>query len=190
MALIRPPIITILAAVKATWVAADLVTQLDEILTELGGGVALPLKFRWLRNRYATNEEKPCQAIAFVSDGPRDSREGQTYGEQVRELAIDLITDIEIPTEVEADEEATIADIAGLEILSHFDRRAVQALRAGFGNEAAHPTPLNQVATWVEELGVDDDEDLVDFNGRLASRLIVQYRVRSDDLMVLLAPGG
>lgn len=192
MALTRAPFIIVLAAVRETLEAAGLQEQLGEMLAELDGDQT-ELKFRWLRNRYTTQEEKPCIAIAFVNDGPQDPQDADQYpaaGEAVRELALDLVIDVDLPTEVEADEDEIIADLAGLEILSHIERRAVQALKWGFIDPAQAPTPLSLSAHWVQELGVDNDEDLVDFPGRLVSRVNVLYRVRSDDPMILLMQGG
>jgi hypothetical protein len=192
----RPPLVTVLAATMDTLKAAGLDVELAPYLLMLAGVDAvepLPLKLRWLRNRYTTAEEKPCIALAFVSDGPQDPSGQDQYpaaGEAVRELAVDIIVDLEVPTEVEAEEEELVADVAGLEILSHFERRALRALKRGFLDPADAATPLSAVAHWVQELGVDNDEDLVDFNGRLVSRINVLYRVRSDDPMILLAQGG
>jgi hypothetical protein len=194
MPLTRAPFIIVLAAVMATLVEGDLDGQLEELFEELASdGDPLALKLRWLRNRYTTQEEKPCLAIAFVSDGPQDPQDADQYpavGEAVRELAVDLVIDVDLPTEVEADEEELIADVAGLEILAHIERRAVQLLKRGFENPADAPTPLSLCAHWVQEIGVDNDEDLVDFPGRLVSRVNVLYRVRSDDPMILLMQGG
>lgn len=194
MAVARPPLVTVLAAVMQTLVDADLATQLAEIIAELpAGDDPLVLKLRWLRNRYTTQEERPCIAIAFVSDAPGDAMQDGQYeaiGVMYRELALDIITDIDLPTEVEVDELGTIADVAGLEILSHFDRRAIQALKAGWIDEAGAPTALTPVARWCTELGMDNDEDLADFPGRLVTRVKVGYRVSSEDPMVLLHTGG
>lgn len=196
MPIARAPWIIVAAAAMQTLVEADLATELAEILLELAqlrdpAAIApLPLKLRWLRNRYTTNEEKPCLALAFVQDGPASPDDPEAAGVLYRELHLDLIIDLERPTEVQADEEAMIADMGGIEILAHFERRGIQAFKAGFIDQAGAPTALSAVATWVTEIGVDNDEDMVDIEGRLASRFIVQYRVRSEDPMVLLYPGG
>lgn len=194
MPLERPPFVKVLAATMEMLVAADLGTVLADIIAELpveDGAPPLEYKLRWLRNRYTTQEERPCTSLAFVSDAFQEAQQDGQYlssGEAVRELAIDVITDIDLPTEVEVEELGTIADVAGLEILGHFDRRVVQVLKQAC-RSGAEPNPLNQKATWVQELGIDNDEDLADFPGRLVSRINVLYRVSTDDPMVLLAPG-
>lgn len=196
MPLVRAPFIIVMAAAMQTLVDADLAEQLAEVIAELPveeDADPLELKLRWLRNRYTTSEEKPCISIAFVADSFQEGQQDGQYlaiGEAIRELALDIITDIDLPTEVAVDELGTIADVAGLEILAHFDRRAVQALKKGWIDEAGAPTALSQVARWVQELGIDNDEDLADFPGRLVSRVNVLYRVSSEDPMVLLYPGG
>lgn len=196
MPLTRPPFIIVLAAVMQTLVDADLATELADLIESLPieeGADPLVYKLRWLRNRYTTSEERPCTAIAFVSDGPQDAQQDGQYETShvmVRALEIDVITDVDLPTEVAVDELGTIADVAGLEILAQFDRRVVQALKKGFMDQVGAPSALQAVATWVQELGIDNDEDLADFPGRLVTRLNVLYRVSSEDPMVLYYPGG
>jgi hypothetical protein len=175
MPLPKPPRIIVLDAVMQTLLEAELPTLLEQP----------DLRIRWMRNRYTSIEERPCIAIAFVSDEPTDVREQyMTTSEAQRTLAIDIIADVELPTETEA--ETDVSDIARIEILSHFVDQPLYALKRGFQDPADSPTPLSRVAHWVEDLGIDDDEDLADENGRLVCRLNVLYRVRSDDPTVLL----
>lgn len=196
MALDEMPLVTILKATMGTLEWADLPAQLAELLESIPGGAPgqpMELKLRWARNRYTTLEEKPCVALAFVSDSPVDPQDSDRYpsaGEALRECALDIIVDIDLPTETAVEEEQLIADVAGLEILSHVERRVVQALKAGWIDQAGNPSPLSAKAHWVQEIGVDNDEDLIDFNGRLVSRVNVLYRVSSEDPTKLLFDGG
>lgn len=149
-------------------------------------GVA-DLTFRWRRNRYTTAEERNCLSLAFVGDRPRDPEDTNlALGETMRELQLDLIADIELPTEVAVEEADTEDDYARLQILMAVLMLAVRALKRSFTDPAAAPTPLTPWAMGVEEVVTEDDEDLADINGRLVSRINVLYRVRSEDPTVLL----
>ena len=187
MPLPKPPRIRVLDALMLTLLEAGLPAILaDEIAATATEDDPDPeLKLRWRRNRYTSAEERPCIAIAFVSDEPADNREQYLSTDAAqRALAFDIIADVVLPPEAEAEE--TGADIARIEILSHFVDQPMKALKDGFRSD--HPgTPLSQLADWVEDLGIDDDEDLADENGRLVGRGNVLYRVRSDDPTVLLA---
>lgn len=183
----KMPWIIVLDAVMQTLQAAGLSITLADLLAAMGkDGEPAELLLRWARNRYTTFQERPCIALAFVSDGPREnSDQYMSAGEAERELAIDVIADVELPTEAEC-EEGLAQDTARLEILSHFVGQALKALKASFIDQAGAPTPLTPVAHWVEDLGIDDDEDLQDENGRLVGRINVLYRVRADDPTILL----
>lgn len=193
MPLERPPRIQVLAAVMQTMREAQLDVILAELLEQMGEeGEPAELKIRWARNRYTSIDEKPCIALAFVSDGPPEMggrwEQYISTAEEARTLALDIIVDVILPTEVEADELKVVDDEARLEILSHFVDQSLKALIAGTIDPADAPTALSGIVVWVEDLGVDDDEDLADIEGRLVNRVNVIYCVRTDDPTVLLRP--
>lgn len=184
----KSPRVIVLDAIMQTLLEAGLPGILAELLAAMGDGAEpAELLLRWARNRYTTFEERPCIALAFVSDGPRENSDQYlSAGEAERELALDIVADVELPTEA-ACEEGLAEDTARLEILSHFVDQPLKALKAGFIDQVGARTPLTRVAHWVEDLGIDDDEDLADENGRLVCRINVLYRVRADDPTILLA---
>lgn len=185
----KMPFVRVLDAAMATLLEADLQTVLRDLLITMGkDGEPATLKLRWARNRYTTIEEKPCIALAFVDDEVADNQEQYAAaGETIRALGLDIVADVILPSEVEVDELGLVSDVARLEILSQFAYRAMQALRQSFVDPAGAPTPLSNLAHWVEDLGVQEDDDLADEDGRLVYRARLLYRVSSTDQTILLS---
>lgn len=177
MPLNLPPRVRVLNAVMTTLLAADLPAR-----TEMPD-----LRVRWARNRYTTIEERPCIAIAFVSDAPVDTDQYNSSGEMVRMLSVDLVADAEVESEASAEEtpDPTDRDPHGLTALSIMVDQAMLALKEGFAPDADPGTPLALVADWCEDAGVSDDEELQDIDGRLVARANVLYRVSTTDPTVL-----
>ncbi len=176
------PRIEVLYAVMARLEQVDLPT-----LT----GIA-DLNLRWTRNRYTTREERPCLALAFVSDEPRDRDTGLNGDETARILGIDLIVDLQIETEAAAQANTAIGtlmsefDPSGLADLSAVLDVAMKALRQCCMDEFRDTTALGKVCDWVEDVEVDEDEELPDDDGRLVGRANVIYRTSSWDPTLLL----
>jgi hypothetical protein len=151
------------------------------------------LNIRWARNRYTTRIERPCLAIAFVSDTPIDSGGVSTStDETVMLLELDLILDLEIETEASAEANEALGvdplefDPSGLDDLMFVLRTAAQQLRACCQDPLKDTTDLGRKVDWVQEVSVDDDEELPDDDGRLVGRINVIYRTSSWDPMLLL----
>lgn len=151
------------------------------------------LKLRWARNRYTTRGERPCLALAFVSDTPADGADNYTNpDEMIRVLSFDLIVDLEIETEASAEANLALAtaaggfDPSGLQDLSDVLDRAMKALRECCHDPLKDTTALGRVVDWVQDVSIDDDEDLPDDDGRLVGRANVVYRTSSWDPTLLL----
>ncbi len=176
------PRIEVLYAVMARLVQVDLPT--------LTGRADLNL--RWARNRYTSREERPCLAVAFVSDEVADRDTGLNTDESVRMLAFDLIVDLQIETEASAEANAQIGtlmdefDPSGLADLSAVLDVAMKALRQCCLDEFRDTTDLGKICDWVEDVEVDEDEELPDDDGRLVGRANVIYRTSSWDPTLLL----
>lgn len=180
------PRIRVMHAVKRRLRDSDLATQ-----------VGLPdLKVRWLRNRYATNEERPALSIAFVSDEPADgdSAAGGVYlnpDEELRMLALDFIVDLDVESEASAeamqllDADEDDFDGTGLAILSWVLDCTLRTLKQCMFDPLRDATDLGKMADWVAEVSVEDDEDLADIAGRLVGRANVLYRTSSQDPTIL-----
>jgi hypothetical protein len=161
---------------------------------DLAGLVAKPdLKLRWARNRYTSREERPCLAIAFVSDEPADDGSVPASSDElVMVLALDLIVDLQIETEASAEANAAMEtaieeyDPSGLDDLLFVLKTASQLLRAACLDPLRDTTDLGRMCDWVQEVSVDDDEELPDDDGRLVGRINVIYRTSSWDPMELL----
>jgi hypothetical protein len=150
------------------------------------------LKVRFGRNRYTTRAERPCIAIAFVSDEPADGGAvAASTDELVRNLALDLIVDLPIETEAFAEANEAMAtpiddyDPSGLDSLFFVLNTAMLCLRECFQDPLADTTDLGRMADWIEDVSVDDDEELPDDDGRLVGRVNVIYRSSSWDPMML-----
>ncbi len=177
------PRITVLHALKKTLEDADLANVLG-----------LPdLKIRWARNRYTAREERPCIAIAFVSDTPQEGGADRNTDEMVRTLSFDLIVDMEVETEASAEAQEAMGtsvldyDSTGLAVISWVLDVAMLALRRTQLDEFRDTTDLGKVADWIEDVSIDDDEDLPDDDGRLVGRANVIYRTSSWDPTLLYA---
>lgn len=151
------------------------------------------LKLRWARNRYTTRTERPCLAIAFVSDEPVDDGSVSVNSDEtVMALALDLIIDLEIETEASAEAneamETPIEDFdpSGLDDLMFVLKTASQLLRACCLDPLRDLTDLGRKCDWIQEVSVDDDDELPDDDGRLVGRINVIYRTSSWDPMELL----
>lgn len=179
----RSPRVTVLLALMKALEEGDLPTVLE-----------LPdLKLRWARNRYTMREERPCIALAFVSDGPQGEAGDRNGDELVRSLSFDIIVDLEVETEASAEAQASMGtsvldfDPTGLSDLSWVLDVAMLALRRCFMDEFRDTTELGKVADWIEDVIIDDDEDLPDDDGRLVGRANVIYRTSSWDPTLLFA---
>ena len=166
--------------------------RLDEVNMPVVTGIA-DLSLRWARNRYTTREERPCLAIAFVSDEPADDGSVNTNSDElVRVLALDLICDMEIETEASAEANESMGtpieefDPAGLGQLSMVITEAHKALRECCIDPLQDTTELGRCIDWVQDIGYDDDEELAGEDGRLVGRLNVIYRTSSWDPTLLL----
>ena len=165
-----------------------------EVGDALANLTALPdLKIRWARNRYTTRQERPCVAIAFVSDAPVDDGAVSTNpDETVRALALDIIVDMEVETEASAEANQALEtpveqfDPTGLANLASVLAQAYQLLRACCQDPLRDSTTLGKMVDWVQDVSIDDDEDLPDDDGRLVGRVNVLYRTSSWDPMQLL----
>ena len=150
------------------------------------------LKLRWARNRYTTREERPCLAIAFVSDAPVENATSLNSDEQMRALAFDIIVDMQIETEASAESQAAIGvamagyDPSGLLALSVVIDQAMLALRETSMDPLRDTTDLGRYSDWIQDVSIDDDEELPDDDGRLVGRANVIYRVHSWDPTLLL----
>lgn len=178
----KAPAVKLMYAVKS---------RLDEVLVDR---VAMAdLNIRWARNRYTTRAERPCLAIAFVSDAAADAGQVQlSDDESVMVLALDLILDLELETEASAEaNEATDTSIldydpSGLDLMIFVLKMATQALRECTLDPLKDTTDLGRKVDWIQEVSLDDDEELPDDDGRLVSRINVIYRTSSWDPMLLL----
>lgn len=176
------PRIEVLYAVMQRLIDADLPTSTGHAA----------LKLRWARNRYTARDERPCLAVAFVSDEPVEG-EGSNLNpdELVRALAFDLIVDLEIETESSAEANAALAtpigdfDPSGLQELSQVLDQAMKALRETMIDPLRDTTGLGKVSDWVQDVSIDDDDELPDDDGRLVGRANVIYRVSSWDPTLL-----
>lgn len=150
------------------------------------------LAFRWERNRYTSREERPCVALAFVSDEPVEDPNLQNPDEMVLALAFDIIVDMEVETEASAEDNISAGtvletfDPTGLSKLSLVLDLCLRSLRACTQGELTDTTELGRMIDWVEFVGIDDDEELTDTDGRLVGRANVIYRTSSWDPTVLL----
>jgi hypothetical protein len=175
------PRIIVLNAAMADVRAADLPTLLE----------LADLKFRWERNRYTSREERPCVAFAFVSDEPMEM-DNLSHDEMARRLAFDIIVDLKIDTEATAEAESDLGtaaefyDPSGLAALSWVLDNVMLVLRRSMIDEFRETTALGQVADWVEDVSIDEDEELPDDDGRLVGRANVIYRTSSWDPTLLL----
>jgi hypothetical protein len=176
--------------VKLMYAARERLESGDLLATAVG----MPdLKLRWARNRYATREERPCLSIAFVSDEPADDgRFPANMDETVRILALDLIVDLAVETEASAEANMALGtppeefDPSGLEVLAWVAATALRLLREACDDPLRDVTDLGRMCDWIQDVGIDDDEDLPDDDGRLVDRVNVIYRVHSVDPTVLL----
>jgi hypothetical protein len=178
----KAPAVKVMYAVKA---------RLDEVLVDRTG--IADLNLRWARNRYTSRAERPCLAIAFVSDAAADDGSiALSDDEAVQVLALDLILDLEIETEASAQaNEATSTSIlefdpSGLDDMIFILKMATQALRECCADPLKDTTDLGRKVDWIQEVSLDDDEELPDDDGRLVSRINVIYRTSSWDPMLLL----
>lgn len=151
------------------------------------------LRLRWARNRYTAREERPCLAIAFVSDEPIDDGSvAHNPDELVRALALDLIVDMEIETEASAEANQAMQtpeaefDPSGLDRLSRLLDTAMLCLRECLLDPLKDETDLGRKIDWIQDAGIDDDEELPDDDGRLVGRINVIYRTSSWDPTLLL----
>lgn len=148
------------------------------------------LKFRWERNRYTSREERPCIALAFVSDEPMEM-DNLSEDEMARRLAFDIIVDLQIDTEAAAEAESDLGTVAefydptGLAALSWVLDNVMLVLRRTCIDEFRDTTALGKVADWVEDVSIDEDEELPDDDGRLVGRANVVYRTSSWDPTLL-----
>lgn len=177
------PFVELMYAVMARLKEVDLST-----LTGIDG-----IALRFARNRYTTRHERPCLAIAFVSDEPADDGAvSANPDETVRVLALDLIVDLEIETEASAEANDAVDtpvdefDPTGLSDLSKVLGQAGLALRECSQDPLKDTTDLGRKTDWVENISIDDDDELPDDDGRLVGRLNVIYRTSSWDPTVLL----
>ena len=177
------PFVEVMNAVRETFIARDLAAATGQA----------GLTIRFARNRYATNKERPALSIAFVEDGPTDNAQNLALGEKQRTLSLDLIVDLEVEEEagaeaaLEAGQDPATFDPTGLGELSAVLVEAVSMLqRAWRGDVNMADYPIAAYADWIEEIGIDDDEDLADIDGRLVARVNVLYRVHAEDPKMLL----
>lgn len=178
----KAPATKLMYAVMARLVDAGLPTQVN-----------LPsLKLRWARNRFTTREERPCLAIAFVSDTPEAGGVTLSPDEMVMVLSLDLILDLKLETEAADETNAALAtslldyDPSGLDDMMFVLRTASKLLRECTLDPLRDSTDLGRKVDWIEDVSVADDHELPDDDGRLVGRINVIYRASSWDPMVLL----
>lgn len=177
-------------AILVMYAAKDILESGDALATAVNKP---DLKIRWARNRYTSREERPCFAIAFVSDEPIDDGSvPTTFGELVRRLQLDLIVDLEVETEASTEaQEAQSASIldydpSGLDDLMFVLLTGQKLLRAATEDPLRDTTDLGRRCDWIQDVSIDDDEDLPDDDGRLVGRINVIYRTSDVDPMVLI----
>ena len=138
------------------------------------------LKFRHARNRHPNYEEMSCISLVFVGDAPHEDEQFRSQWEQVRYLEFDLQADVYLPTEDEQD--PAKRDVTGMLTPGRALAAAVQIL---FESDL--------VPNWCDAItsgSIDPDETSKPDKARMARRLQMQYRVRTDNPNVLLAQGA
>lgn len=159
------PLIRLLTAAHADIRAADYVL----------GAELTDVTVRHENNRYPTEDERlgGCISIALKADSARSDDADHCYGEMVREATFELVGDIDVDP---------VADPTGLLRVMRMLTIAANALRAD-------DSEIRKLCDWVNSPEIDPDERATSEEGRLVYAVTVVYRVKTDDLNVLLAPG-
>lgn len=138
------------------------------------------LTLRHMRHRFSTSSEKPCLSLRWTGNNDPGTRgEYLNAWERPREMGLDLIIDMALPTELSGD------DPTGWEKHSRIAARAMTAFQTQ--GDANFLYPL--LCDWIVAGDDSPDEDSKPDDARLVKSLSVLYRVRVDDENVLLAQG-
>lgn len=167
MLLPRAPQVKILLAMKEDGEAVDYADQ---------AGIGDLVTHQFKRKHGPVRGDMPCHTMIFVGDGSVPGETGLTAHESVRQMTVDVQTDIELDT-VESG-----ADPTGLETLLRTQAAFFAALR--------DPTSRTmQCVDWVIMGDVEPEDRAQPEDGRVTRSLVLQYRVSSTDENVLLAAG-
>lgn len=145
-------------------------------------------KVRHSRNRFSTEEERPCISIRWMGDRVREVDQEQSYlTDWEMEIAQDLTIEIDMdlaPEESDAEPppEPEDTDPTGVSVLTRSGIAIVRAMKA-------RESIISGFSSGVIYGGMDDDEEGTADEGRLVLALTVLYRVRTDDPGELLGTG-
>ena len=134
-----------------------------------------PFKYRHERHRRTTRSERPGVAFRLVSISV-DGDAGQGQSEIAWRAEIDIVTDLELPSE----DVSGGGDPTGWNMLAGSSNAHVNLF-------LSNDSPLRQLVDDILPGDVDPDEDSKPDDARLAQSLVVLYRTPWDDLNTLLS---